>query len=66
MEVWHRRAGKDIVAENMLIAESFRRPGTYWHVFPTYAQAKKATNALIAITIGQPVDSLKNRVPITR
>jgi len=42
MEVWHRRAGKDIVSENMLVVEMFKRPGTYWHVFPTYAQAKKA------------------------
>jgi phage terminase large subunit len=42
MEVWHRRAGKDITAMNMLAVDMFERPGTYWHIFPTYAQAKKA------------------------
>jgi hypothetical protein len=42
VEVWHRRAGKDITAENMCTVEMFKRPGTYWHVFPTYAQARKA------------------------
>ena len=42
MEVWHRRAGKDITALNMMAVEMFKRPGTYWHVFPTYAQAKKS------------------------
>lgn len=42
VEVWHRRAGKDLTAENMCVVEMFKRPGTYWHIFPTYAQAKKA------------------------
>ena len=42
VEVWHRRAGKDIVSENMCAVEMFERPGTYWHVFPTYSQARKA------------------------
>lgn len=42
LEVWHRRAGKDIVGENLAAVEMFKRPGVYWHMFPTYAQARKA------------------------
>lgn len=40
--VWHRRAGKDLTSLNMLIIEAMQRVGIYWHVFPTYAQGKKA------------------------
>ncbi len=36
-----RRAGKDITAWNLCIREALRRVGTYYYVFPTYAQAKK-------------------------
>jgi phage terminase large subunit len=41
-EVWHRRAGKDLVCLNICAVEMLRRVGNYWHVFPTYAQGKKA------------------------
>lgn len=41
--VWHRRAGKDKACFNLLVREAATgRVGTYWHVFPTYAQGKKA------------------------
>lgn len=41
--VWHRRAGKDIIALNRLLyAMLFEQVGTYWHIFPTYAQGKKS------------------------
>lgn len=39
--VWHRRTGKDLTALNWTIAGMFRRPGTYYYFFPSYAQAKK-------------------------
>ncbi len=41
--VWHRRAGKDLCALNWLATAAFRRPGLYWHMFPTYAQGRKIT-----------------------
>jgi phage terminase large subunit len=40
--VWHRRAGKDLTAIHMTVQKMMERVGTYWHVFPTYQQAKKA------------------------
>ena len=46
--VWHRRSGKDKVGLNFLITRMFKenepygRVGTFYHLFPTYAQAKKA------------------------
>ena len=40
--VWHRRAGKDLAAWNATIFEAmYKRTGTYYYFFPTYAQAKK-------------------------
>lgn len=46
--VWHRRSGKDITAMNYAIKCMFPHPksvngriGTYYHLFPTYAQGKK-------------------------
>lgn len=39
--VWHRRAGKDLTALNILGYKALQRRGLYWHVFPTYAQGKK-------------------------
>jgi len=42
VQVWHRRAGKDLFDLNWLISEAVERPGTYWHIFPTYKQGKKA------------------------
>jgi phage terminase large subunit len=39
--VWHRRAGKDVSAINLLGAKAMQRKGLYWHVFPTYEQGRK-------------------------
>lgn len=40
--VWHRRAGKDDVALNWAAVAAFQRTGTYWHMLPEAAQARKA------------------------
>ncbi len=40
--VWHRRAGKDTSAENWTAIAAMQRVGTYWHMLPTLAQARKA------------------------
>ena len=41
--VWHRRAGKDLFGLNLIILYALAgTPGTYWHIFPTYNQGKKA------------------------
>tara|TARA_R110002110_G_scaffold181672_2_gene388086 strand:+ start:913 stop:2214 length:1302 start_codon:yes stop_codon:yes gene_type:complete len=43
MYVWHRRAGKDLFGLNVIIYfATMTTPGTYWHIFPTYNQGKKA------------------------
>ena len=39
--VWHRRAGKDVVALNWSVVASLRRVGLYWHLLPTYSQGRK-------------------------
>ena len=39
--VWHRRAGKDSVALNLTARDMFLRVGTYWHLFPEQAQARR-------------------------
>lgn len=39
--VWHRRAGKDLLATNIIASMMVQRPGVYWHMFPTYNQGKK-------------------------
>lgn len=39
--VWHRRAGKDLNAVHLINTQAHKRVGTYWHLFPTYAQGKK-------------------------
>ena len=40
--VWHRRAGKDLVALHQTVKMAHLRKGVYWHCLPTYRQAKKA------------------------
>ncbi len=40
--VWHRRSGKEKTFLNYTIKAMFERVGTYFYVFPTYAQGKKA------------------------
>src|SRR3972149_3760897 len=39
--VWHRRAGKDLSMLNYVVKESWRRPGVYYHLLPTFTQAKR-------------------------
>lgn len=39
---WHRRSGKDDLALHISAARMFRRQGTYWHILPSYTQARKA------------------------
>jgi hypothetical protein len=39
--VWHRRAGKDMVALNWSIAASVNRPGNYYHFLPKTNQGRK-------------------------
>ena len=40
--VHHRKAGKDLLVINYCATQMFKRVGLYWHIFPTYAQGKKA------------------------
>jgi hypothetical protein len=40
--IWHRRAGKDNFALNLASREAQREPGSYWHLFPTHVQARRA------------------------
>lgn len=40
--MWHRRAGKEKTLLNYMIKKSMERVGTYFYLFPTYKQAKKA------------------------
>ncbi len=40
--IWHRRAGKDNFALNLAAAEAEQHVGTYWHLYPTHVQAKRA------------------------
>ncbi len=38
---WHRRAGKDVCAFNLMIRAAWNKIGVYYYIFPTYSQAKK-------------------------
>jgi phage terminase large subunit len=40
VEVWHRRAGKDLFAINLVAVKSQERVGLYWHLLPTYKQGR--------------------------
>lgn len=40
--VWHRRAGKDDVCLHWAATQAMQRVGTYWHMLPQYAQARKS------------------------
>mgnify|MGYP002813279388 CR=1 FL=1 len=39
---WHRRARKTTTAIYELVKQAFMRVGVYWHIFPTYSEAKDA------------------------
>lgn len=41
VEVWHRRAGKDLFAINWCASSLVERVGLYWHMLPTYRQGRK-------------------------
>ena len=40
--VWHRRSGKDDIGMHWTATQLLQRVGTYWHLLPEYAQARKA------------------------
>lgn len=40
--IWHRRAGKDIDTLDFAAEEAAENVGTYWHLYPTHVQAKRA------------------------
>ena len=40
--IWHRRARKTTTAINEVVKQAFLTKGVYWHLFPTYAEAKNA------------------------
>lgn len=40
--VWHRRSGKDMTSLHWTVQASMQRPGTYWHMFPTMVQGRRA------------------------
>lgn len=42
VEPWHRRSGKDDIALNWSAVAAIRRTGSYWHMLPEAAQARKA------------------------
>lgn len=42
LAIWHRRAGKDDVAMHWACGAAHERVGTYWHMLPEAAQARKA------------------------
>ena len=39
--VWHRKAGKDLVALNWTIMQMLKRPGLYLHLFPDSVQGRR-------------------------
>jgi phage terminase large subunit len=42
LAVWHRRSGKDEVCLHRVAVAAIKRPATYWHMLPEYAQGRKA------------------------
>lgn len=40
--IWHRRSGKDDVSLHRTAIAAFERVGTYWHLLPEAAHARKA------------------------
>jgi phage terminase large subunit len=42
IEIAHRRWGKDDVALHWTAVAAMQRPATYWHMLPTFSQARKA------------------------
>jgi phage terminase large subunit len=42
VQIWHRRAGKDLTTLNLVIGEMVQRVGNYYYFYPTYGQGRKA------------------------
>jgi len=42
IDVWHRRAGKDLTALHQTNKAAHQRKAAYWHYFPTLEQGRKA------------------------
>ena len=40
--IWHRRAGKDVTSLEIAGQQLQKRVGSYWHMFPKHAQARRA------------------------
>lgn len=40
--IWHRRAGKDVDTMDFAADEALETVGTYWHLYPTHTQARRA------------------------
>lgn len=40
--IWHRRAGKDAYALNLASRQAQKEVGSYWHLYPTHVQARRA------------------------
>jgi hypothetical protein len=40
--IWHRRARKTTTAINEITKQALITPGIYWHLFPTYSEAKNS------------------------
>ena len=40
--IWHRRARKTTTAINEIVKQAHLTPGIYWHLFPTYTEAKNS------------------------
>lgn len=53
IEVAHRRWGKDEIALNVTRDLALKRPASYWHALPEYAQARKAIWAAVNPHTGQ-------------
>jgi hypothetical protein len=47
LAIWHRRAGKDDIALHWAATAAMQRPGSYWHLLPSYNQARKAIWAAV-------------------
>jgi hypothetical protein len=39
--IWHRRAGKDKTAFNLMVKEMLKRVGVYYYFFPTFAEGRR-------------------------
>lgn len=53
IEIAHRRWGKDECALSVTRTKALKRPASYWHALPEYAQARKAIWAAVNPHTGQ-------------